>query len=275
MKNEIERSRGVGGRKIVVLRSTNHPLHHQASRNGSDSGNGEVELSTVSSKTQAEFEGENAQTSSDPSTLISPPRSPVISNILELEEEEALDSPSQMPAQQTSLSQHIAFVETQRNPTDNVALRISGPRENSRNREYGSDDQIDQTLAMKSDASQENRHTSHDCDIHQLYKNNNTTPQIPKLDGARPSGTQRRSHSRKPWSIRATSSRDRDTAPYLSWQPTIGRNSNFVGLTADQKEELGGIEYRSLKTLGAVLIGMLYPITIYGLNIVAELQIRS
>ncbi|KAI1153068.1 cation transport protein-domain-containing protein [Nemania diffusa] len=50
-----------------------------------------------------------------------------------------------------------------------------------------------------------------------------------------------------------TQSKDVDPMPYLSWQPTIGRNSQFVDLTEEQREELGGIEYRSLKTLALVL----------------------
>ncbi|UPK89183.1 hypothetical protein LCI18_000118 [Fusarium solani-melongenae] len=41
--------------------------------------------------------------------------------------------------------------------------------------------------------------------------------------------------------------------PYLSYTPTMGRNSNFVGLTLEQREELGGIEYRSLRTLALIL----------------------
>ena len=45
-----------------------------------------------------------------------------------------------------------------------------------------------------------------------------------------------------------------NSIPYLSWQPTIGRNSAFVDLTEEQREELGGIEYRSLKTLAIILI---------------------
>ena len=51
-------------------------------------------------------------------------------------------------------------------------------------------------------------------------------------------------------------SKDRqdDPMPYLSWIATTGRNSAFVGLTEKQREELGGIEYRSLKTLAKVLI---------------------
>lgn len=44
--------------------------------------------------------------------------------------------------------------------------------------------------------------------------------------------------------------------PYLSWEPTIGRNSAFVDLNESQREELGGIEYRSLKSLALIL--MLY-----------------
>lgn len=36
---------------------------------------------------------------------------------------------------------------------------------------------------------------------------------------------------------------------YLSWEPKIGRNSTFVHLTDEQKEELGGVEYRAVKLL--------------------------
>jgi len=51
-----------------------------------------------------------------------------------------------------------------------------------------------------------------------------------------------------------TSSKSDYGTPYLSWEPTIGRNSEFVDLTEDQREELGGIEYRSLKTLALILV---------------------
>ncbi|VEU19585.1 DEKNAAC100545 [Brettanomyces naardenensis] len=43
-------------------------------------------------------------------------------------------------------------------------------------------------------------------------------------------------------------------ARYLSWNPTIGRNSTFVALTESQREELGGVEYRSLKLLSIILV---------------------
>lgn len=54
-----------------------------------------------------------------------------------------------------------------------------------------------------------------------------------------------------------------DLMPYLSWQPTLGRNSAFVGLTEEQREELGGIEYRSLKTLAMVLAGYYWGFWIF------------
>lgn len=57
--------------------------------------------------------------------------------------------------------------------------------------------------------------------------------------------------------IRTFLTRDKevDDMPYLSYNPTMGRNSNFVGLTLEQREELGGIEYRSLRTLALVILG--------------------
>lgn len=55
-----------------------------------------------------------------------------------------------------------------------------------------------------------------------------------------------------------------DPMPYLSYQPTVGRNSAFVDLTEEQREELGGIEYRSLKTLGYILIAYFVGFSIFG-----------
>lgn len=63
-----------------------------------------------------------------------------------------------------------------------------------------------------------------------------------------------------------TRERDEDQAPYLSFQPTLGRNSQFVGdLTDEEREELGGIEYRSLKTLSLILTSYFWGYWIIGL----------
>jgi hypothetical protein len=48
-----------------------------------------------------------------------------------------------------------------------------------------------------------------------------------------------------------------EMVPWLSNQVTIGRNSSFHGLSGQDREELGGIEYRSLKILLKILIGKL------------------
>lgn len=54
-----------------------------------------------------------------------------------------------------------------------------------------------------------------------------------------------------------------DPMPYISFQPTVGRNSAFVDLTEAQREELGGIEYRSLKSLAMVLIAYFWFFTLF------------
>ncbi|KAF4121261.1 Trk-type K+ transport system, membrane component [Geosmithia morbida] len=59
-------------------------------------------------------------------------------------------------------------------------------------------------------------------------------------------------------SIKTAITRDRTDhtkdMPYLSYTPTMARNSNFIGLTLEQRDELGGIEYRSLRTLAFILL---------------------
>lgn len=64
--------------------------------------------------------------------------------------------------------------------------------------------------------------------------------------------------------IRSALSRDKDEGmPYLSWEPTVGRNSAFVDLSESQREELGGIEYRSLKSLALILTVYFWGFSIF------------
>ncbi|KAL2821817.1 cation transport protein-domain-containing protein [Aspergillus cavernicola] len=63
-----------------------------------------------------------------------------------------------------------------------------------------------------------------------------------------------------------THERGRPTLPYLSWDATVGRNSNFIDLTEEQRDELGGIEYRALKTLAVVLIS--YYVCFHALGVI-------
>ncbi|KAG7194403.1 low affinity potassium transporter [Scheffersomyces spartinae] len=54
---------------------------------------------------------------------------------------------------------------------------------------------------------------------------------------------------------------------YLSWNPTVGRNSTFINLSDDQKEELGGVEYRAVKLLIKILL--VYYIGFHVMGVVA------
>ena len=89
---------------------------------------------------------------------------------------------------------------------------------------------------------------------------------------ARPSISRRRTLE----TIRTAFSRDKeDMAPYLSWQPTLGRNSAFPDLTEEQREELGGIEYRSLKTLALILVFYFWGFQILGVIVLLPWIIRD
>ncbi|KAH8591059.1 cation transport protein-domain-containing protein [Bisporella sp. PMI_857] len=55
--------------------------------------------------------------------------------------------------------------------------------------------------------------------------------------------------------------------PYLTWEPTVGRNSEFTDLSEEQREELGGIEYRALKTLALILV--LYYLGFFTLGVIS------
>ncbi|OHE92342.1 trk family potassium uptake protein [Colletotrichum orchidophilum] len=67
--------------------------------------------------------------------------------------------------------------------------------------------------------------------------------------------------------IRTALTRDKvEDMPYLSFTPTMGRNSAFPGLTIEQREELGGIEYRSLRTLAVILICYFWGFSLFAIT---------
>lgn len=83
----------------------------------------------------------------------------------------------------------------------------------------------------------------------------NSGQKKPREDSGGESRPPRPARTRTLDTIRSALSRDKEEdMPYLSYTPTMGRNSNFVGLTLEQREELGGIEYRSLRTLALILL---------------------
>ena len=181
--------------------------------------------------------------------------------------------PDDPMSSQGSSEQHNTILERQRNQNDSEILRIPGPRESDRGQ---NPEDIRHEESMSPDGLNADRHIRVDTSnsaaryrartfsqsrpfrqsatqgsqVSSTVANRNTssaphgTPGLPHLPDFRSLFTRHDTANSK-----AT------VAPYLSWQPTIGRNSAFIDLTEDQREELGGIEYRSLKLLAAILIG--------------------
>ena len=171
---------------------------------------------------------------------------------------------------QTGQNTHIAFAESGNLPPREKALRIPGPREfenGDRAREVDDDDTytLNQTRTLDDDNAPRGRSFS----FAKAASNASSTLRVRKLptvdrilphatsivSSAFSMGTAGRRKSLSLFPARATQSSD---MPYLSYQPTVGRNSQFLDLTEEQREELGGIEYRSLKLLGRILIGKSY-----------------
>ncbi|KAI9665603.1 MAG: low affinity potassium transporter [Trizodia sp. TS-e1964] len=179
--------------------------------------------------------------------------------------------------------QHIAFLKHQGKENEQETLRIPGPIDYERGLtpqilEEDQDLVISATRDLKSKAVFEK--TNQDDDEMVLKKNNI----IDALKHGKKDGPNNRSFGRR-YSItggplaplprvdtmksraraESTSShKERIAMPYLSWQPTIGRNSVFFDLTEKQREELGGIEYRSLKTLAAILVSYFFLVHLFG-----------
>jgi len=184
--------------------------------------------------------------------------------------------------QQRSAEQHIAFLENQRHPKDDDALRIPGPREfergevpeklpqrrprrnstNSNRSDVGNGTKLNHNDDNEDGHPVKRNITIDDSNAVQNLQHKLTSPLSRLTSRGRGATTleksssvpRLRSRAGTTSSIRPTPSKDQDPMPYLSYQPTVGRNSAFIALTEAQREELGGIEYRALKTLAIVLV---------------------
>ncbi|KAA8642919.1 potassium ion transporter [Aspergillus tanneri] len=167
---------------------------------------------------------------------------------------------------QLSPEHHIAFLENQRRNTG--ALRIPSPREYDRggvpqfledqDQDHDQDRQIRQIGQRNTGSDDHSPRHSEEEDQEFYFPRLDTRPTFRETkDGNEPSPLARTSTRRPTFTSvyrSLTHERERTTLPYLSWNATVARNSNFVDLTEEQRDELGGIEYRALKTLAVVLI---------------------
>ncbi|KAL6155117.1 low affinity potassium transporter [Exserohilum turcicum] len=196
------------------------------------------------------------------------------------------DSPAnRLP--QSNKERSIAFVEAQRNPTARNKLRIPGPRDFDQGLTpeavKGEEEELDRTTSRVSQESRLNsprnrersnslphvlngddrplkNHITIDVPDRQQRPNGHSVYSRTRTNDADANGPSPSMHLHNRSRTRTFASflsrdkeEDEDPVPYLSWTPTLGRNSNFVDLTEEQREELGGIEYRALKLLAVIL----------------------
>ena len=200
---------------------------------------------------------------------------------------------------QLSPEHHIAFLENQRK--NKGALRIPSPREYDRggvpealedgeepqehfqpngpqfNRRQSSDDEQSEHHSEHDDqvGPMEGPHiTINEPEITRTRTRGNTFPRLDTRPTVRDTkdgnDTAELQQTTTKNTVRGifrslTQERDRPTQPYLSWNATVARNSNFVDLTEEQRDELGGIEYRALKTLAVVLISYYVGFHLFGM----------
>ena len=255
--------RGVGDRRISVLhKETGHKFD----------GDDLDAIATVNSQAN----GSTSRSGGDDPTSINFQRDIVWADELQSPQRDVANE-ERIPEQRTH-EQHIAFLENQRHPKETGALRIPGPLEWDRGDlpEHVEDYERQQNLSRRTsvdpeqyrrfdpkrteelnadDHPQKKLHKSFLSRLQRILSMARKGPGPEDTPGPTPHiGERVRSRTRSVASFLSQSRQDQDPNPYLSYAPTIGRNSYFVDLTEEQREELGGIEYRALKALAWLLI---------------------
>jgi hypothetical protein len=267
---------GVGNREIVVLRSPN----------GAAKGR-KIEEGTMFEEGVGDVSERHSQGSDSPdhTSLKDQARPPFHRDITFADELTPTRSPEVRLPEKRSKEHSIEFVQNQRNPKDRGTLRIPGPRDFDAGlvpeRIEEGEEPLQKETTNEDDGLQLKREQSHSDPPEQLNQDDHPlkahitidAPDHPRGPNAGQSAYNRvprsadhegptagmhlRNRSRsKTFSsfLTRTATEERDPMPYLSWTPTVGRNSAFIDLTEDQREELGGIEYRSLKLLAIILV---------------------
>ncbi|KAI9763781.1 MAG: low affinity potassium transporter [Geoglossum simile] len=250
--------RGVGGRDIIVLHENRNTI---APYPGS--------APTHMPEKEASSSSESSGRGSGNTVPNLPPERP---RDIQLENPQASHGGNGNMRGEQSVEQHITFLEKQRNPKDEGTLRIPGPRDFDRGDvpqrvEDGEENTLFRSVTEASQAdvafggtTEQNGGdtvakrtiTIDESSKAKLRKplSNVSLPRMPSV-GSAIEGLRSRARS-STWNSK--SPKEIETVPYLSYSPTIGRNSAFANLTEEQRDELGGIEYRALKTLAAILV---------------------
>jgi len=279
--------KGVDGRSIMVMH--NGDAHKFEGR--PESGKPDpAEDVTSESRTDSSSSQRGKTEAIDHANSPQPQRTPTFRrDITFADEVKSPDDDGSIPPtlpQRLSPEQHIAFLENQRNPKEKRALRIPGPRDFDRGsvpETLDSDEEDGGRLTQQTtgpmgridganDAPLKRNVTVDASDHARVRASPSNRPELSTRgsgtleksvgttgDDIVPQSAHLRTRTGTFSSLRNWASKENETVtPYLSWQPTIGRNSAFVDLTEEQREELGGIEYRALKTLAIVLVCKLF-----------------
>ena len=279
--------RGVNGRDIVVLRNNAEGDGYNPKAMGTDEDKTNHMAESFSPSASSDEKKESVDSldhESKPPIIHTPPTQPPTQpptlqrDITFAGEVKSPDTEDPRPLRtplELSAEQHIAFLENQRNPKDKGTLRIPGPREfdlgdlpKTLDQSGPAEDQLERMEEISEINSNDHavrRNITIDEPNHPRSRTRTSTfPKFiyrPGSSNRRPplvgsdSNAQMRRRSGIFISMKSSQNKEADKdIPYLSWQPTIGRNSAFIDLTEEQREELGGIEYRTLKTLALVLV---------------------
>lgn len=77
-------------------------------------------------------------------------------------------------------------------------------------------------------------------------------------------GSSGRTMSRRRYTLQQKPSIKQLDLPNISSQATLGRNSQFYNLTPEDRDRLGGIEYRTLKLLLKIITGYFFGLHLFG-----------
>lgn len=265
--------RGVGNRQITVIRG---PNGHAGSGKGKES-ESDSDIAVAPAENHVGSDAGADDEKSDES-IKSPTfhRDIMWADQVRPSRAEHVENQERLPQSRTQ-EENIKFLEKQRQG-EKTKLRVPGPRDFDRGelpQQVYDDEELGRTISHHDspEAGREKRSGSHgnielnadDNPMKEEHKGGrhiNWTPNISNmlphrsktsLDDENSNTLRKRGRTGTFQSFFSARSEERDPMPYLSYAPTVGRNSLFVDLTEEQREELGGVEYRSLKTLAWIL----------------------
>ncbi|KAH6675286.1 potassium transporter [Plectosphaerella plurivora] len=192
------------------------------------------------------------------------PTTPEETKKVEATTEEA-DLPQLKPVSRVNTGNRITFAkDANEPPTSPRALYIPSPRDRDRGKSisiFGYDDEI------KPVRSPEGGGPSGMVRRRPFRQDSGSLSMARSVERAATSmfvlGSIAQIPERRPTSRSISRARSADL-PYLSKEVTVGRNSQFNNLTAEDRERLGGIEYRALKLLLKVVFGYFFGLHILG-----------